>query len=94
MKALEMTMLPEISAQHFKTANGRAVRFMQQREVHLHQRITLAQKLPKGYLEKLKVNHSHIINMCQKYNYFLGQMDNAHKTSALFTCQPNDAKRV
>jgi hypothetical protein len=30
--------------------------------------------------------------MCQKYNYLLGQKDNAHKTSALFTCRPNDAK--
>jgi hypothetical protein len=92
MKALEMTILPEIPAQHFKTTNGWAVRFMQQRGLHLHQRITLVQELPKGHLEKLKVNHSHIINTCQKQQYLLGQMDNAHKTSALFTCLPNDAK--
>jgi len=30
--------------------------------------------------------------MCQKYHYLLGQMDNGHKTSALFTCRPNYAK--
>jgi hypothetical protein len=86
MKALEMTMLPEIPAQDFETTNGWAVRLMQQRGLHLHQRITLVQKLRKGHLGKLGVNHSHIINTCQKYNYLLGQMDNAHKTSALFTC--------
>lgn len=77
-----MTMLPEIPAQHMETTNSWADRFMQQRGLHLQQRITLVQKL----------NHSHIINMCQKYNYLLGQKDNAHKTSALFTCRPNDAK--
>jgi len=46
---------------------------------------TLVQKLPKDHHEKLNVNYSHIINTCQKYNYFLGKTDNAHKTSALFT---------
>jgi hypothetical protein len=50
MKALEMTLLPEVSA-HFKTTNGWAVKFMQQRGLHIHQRITLVQELPKGYLQ-------------------------------------------
>ena len=88
IKALEVTMLPEIPAQHFKTINAWAVRFMQQRGLDLHQRTKLVQKLPMGHLEKLKVNHSHIINTCKKYNYLLGQTDNAHGTSALFKCRP------
>jgi hypothetical protein len=59
MKALEVTMLPEIPQQHFKTTNGWAVKFMQHKGLHLHQRTKLVQKLPIYHLEKLQVYHSH-----------------------------------
>jgi hypothetical protein len=72
-------LLPEITAQHLKTTNGWAVIFMQQKRLHLNQRTTLMQKHPMDHLENLNVNHSHIINTRQKYNYLLGKTDNAMK---------------
>jgi hypothetical protein len=89
MKAFETATSRKTPWQDFKTSNGWAVRFMRRKRLALHQRTTLAQKLPTDYAEKLIAYQHHVINLHRKHDYLLGQMDNADETPVFFYMQAN-----
>lgn len=63
MKAVEGTTSMKILQQQFKTINSRAIKFVCHRRLALHQRTTLAQKLPADCREKLIAYQSPVISL-------------------------------
>jgi hypothetical protein len=89
MKALEIATPLKIVRQDFKASNGWGVRFMCCKGLALHQRTTLAQKLPTDCVEKLIAFQRYIINLRSKHDYLLGQMGNTAKTPVFFDMPAN-----
>jgi hypothetical protein len=89
MNPLETATYLKIPHQDFKVSNGWAVRFMCCKELAIHQRTTLVQKLPTDYIEKLTAYQRNIINLHQKHDYLSGQMGNAHETPVFFDMPAN-----
>jgi hypothetical protein len=89
IKALEIATSLKIPQQDFKASNGWAVRFMRRKVLALRRRTTLAKKLPTDYVEKLIAYQRHIINLCQKHDYLLGQIGNADEIPVFFDMPAN-----
>lgn len=46
--------------------------------------MTLVQKFPTDYADKLGAYQRHVSSLCQKHDYLQGQMENAEETPVLF----------
>jgi hypothetical protein len=62
---------------------------MRRKGLTLHQKTTLAQKLPTDYVEKLIAYQRYIINLPRKHDYLLGQMGIADETPVFFDMLAN-----
>jgi hypothetical protein len=89
MKALEIATSLKTPRQDFKAINGWIVRFMHRKGLALCRRTTLVRKLPTDYVEKLIAYQRHIINLCRKHDYLLGQMGNTDETPVFFDMLAN-----
>ena len=83
MQASEDTTSLKSPQQYLKASNSCAVKFMHVKSLALCWRTASIQKLHTGYLKNVKAYDQQRINLCQKYDYLLGQMRNTEETPVI-----------
>ena len=91
LKALELAKHKkyQIPERHFKAGNHWCQNFMKRNSLSLRQKITLAQRLPDDYEEKIVQFHRYIIDRRKKHNYPLHLIANMDETPLTFDMPPN-----
>ena len=78
-----------IPRSRFKASEGWAIRFMRPMGLALRRRMTICQKLPKDFEQKLLNYQQYITNLRTTGNFLMGQMANADETAIYLDMPPN-----
>ena len=88
-KAIKKARSLNIPQNRFKASKGRATRFMRRMGLVLRSRMTIRQKLPKDFEQKLLNYQRYITNLRKTANFLMGQMANADEKAIYFDMLPN-----
>jgi len=78
-----------IPRSRFKASKGWAIRFMRRIGLALRRRMTICQKLPKDFEQKLLNYQRYITNLRKTGNFLMRQMANADETAIYLDMLPN-----
>uniref|UniRef100_A0A131YAK3 Tigger transposase n=1 Tax=Rhipicephalus appendiculatus TaxID=34631 RepID=A0A131YAK3_RHIAP len=88
-EARNMVQENGIPAATFKASRGWVTRFTRRHQLCIRRRMTLSQRLPQDYEEKVVEFHRFAIGLRRTKNFILSQIGNAAETPLTFDMPPN-----